>query len=183
MQKPAVFLDRDGVINLTFFRDGKPRAPDRIEDFKFFPGVADAVTRLRDRGFIVVVVTNQPDVARGWQTRERVEAMNQIVRDQLRVDDVKVCYHDDGDACICRKPQPGMLLEAAREFGIDLARSFMVGDRRIDIDAGRAAGCRASILIAPSDTDEFKPDSRVSTLTEAADWILDFCRRPSAGAL
>lgn len=175
-KRPAVFLDRDGVINATIFRDGKPRAPDRVEDFAFLPGVEDAVARFRAAGFAIVVVTNQPDVARGRQTRERVDAMNALVRERLGVDSLKVCFHDSGDGCECRKPLPGMLLEAGRELGIDLGSSYMVGDREGDILAGRAAGCRASILIRSDASDEddsgLRENPEFDSLRSAADWIL-----------
>jgi D-glycero-D-manno-heptose 1,7-bisphosphate phosphatase len=175
-KRPAVFLDRDGVINATIFRDGKPRAPDRVEDFVFLPGVEDAVARLRGAGFAIVVVTNQPDVARGWQTRERVDAMNALVCERLAVDALKVCFHDTADGCACRKPLPGMLHEAARELGLDVADSYMVGDREGDVEAGRAAGCRASILIRVDASEErdrsFRENPEFDSLRDAADWIL-----------
>ncbi len=172
MLKRAVFLDRDGVINETIFRDGKPRAPDRVEDFVFLPGVEESVARLRAAEFLIVVVTNQPDVARGWQKRENVEAMNRLVAERLRTDAIEVCYHVDADGCVCRKPLPGLLLKAAAERGIDLGRSFMVGDRRSDIEAGRAAGCRGNVLIAETISEDFAPDARFSSLAEAAGWII-----------
>ncbi len=176
--RKAVFLDRDGVINRTIFRNGKPRAPDRVEEFELFPGVPEAVARLRAAGFLIVVVTNQPDVARGWQTRANVEAMNEIVQSRLGVDGLKVCYHVDADGCPCRKPLPGMLVEAAAELGIDFGSSYMVGDRRGDIEAGRAAGCLASLWVESgpavvSDfSADFSADARVDSLSAATDWIL-----------
>jgi D-glycero-D-manno-heptose 1,7-bisphosphate phosphatase len=176
--RKAVFLDRDGVINRTIFRDGKPRAPDTVEDFEFFPGVEMAVARLRAAGFLIVVVTNQPDVARGWQKRENVDAMNAIVRERLAVDCLKACFHLDAEGCLCRKPLPGMLHEAATELGIDLSSSFMVGDRLGDIEAGRAAGCRGNLFIlseyrvSGEDAAIFKPDGIFGSLPEAAEWIL-----------
>ena len=115
-----------------------------LEEFELLPGVADAVRRLRAAGFPLVVVTNQPDVARGTQTREGVEAINEHLRAELPILDVLACYHDSGDDCACRKPKPGMLLEAARRWRLDLRRSFLVGDRWSDVIAGQAAGCRAS---------------------------------------
>lgn len=159
--------------------EGKLRAPMRFEDFTFYPGVVEAVRDLRAAGFLTVVVTNQPDVARGWQKREVIERMNDRVRDELQVDLVQVCYHDYRDACDCRKPKPGMLTAAAAILGIDLERSFIVGDRFGDVMAGRAAGC-ATILVGPGDAEEHatrypetpEPDARTESLREAADWIL-----------
>ena len=137
----AVFIDRDGVINENVQRDGRAVAPTRVEDFRFLPGVEDAAARLKAAGFVLVVVTNQPDIATGRTSRDVVQAMNDNVRRRLPVDDIKMCPHVDADACGCRKPKPGMLIEAAQEHDIDLSHSFMVGDRWRDIGAGEAAGC------------------------------------------
>lgn len=177
MRNPAVFIDRDGVINRMIFKNGKPRAPDLVADFEFFPGVVEAIAGLRAAGFKTIVVTNQPDVARGWQIRENVDAMNEVVREKLGVDAIKVCFHDNADGCECRKPRPGMILEATHEFEIDLDRSYMIGDRRIDVEAGRSANCRASLLVDIDGTDSenvaaFRPDAVVRSLLEGAEWIL-----------
>ncbi len=180
MSKAAVFLDRDGVINVNEVRDRRPYAPTKAEDFRLLPGVEQAVRRLKDAGFLIIVATNQPDVANGITPLATLEEMHAMMRKKLPVDDIKICYHTDADACDCRKPKPGMLLAAATEHGIDLARSYMVGDRWRDVAAGKAAGCVASILVE-YDYDEPKPDSPdavVASLSEAADWIL---RREQGG--
>ena len=114
----AVFLDRDGVINRAIVRDGKPHPPDSIDELEVLAGVSDALLKLRSAGFRLIVVTNQPDVARGSQTREMIEAMHVRLMTELPVDDVVTCYHDDGDACDCRKPKPGALIDAARRHGL-----------------------------------------------------------------
>jgi len=137
----AVFLDRDGVVNRSIVRDGKPYPPNSVGEMEILAGVPDALTSLRKAGFLNIVVTNQPDIATGKQKAEVVEAMHQRLRNELALDDIKVCRHRDADGCDCRKPKPGMLLQAAREFDIDLERSFMVGDRWRDVAAGQAAGC------------------------------------------
>ncbi len=137
----AVFIDRDGVINENMLRDGRPVAPTRVEDFRFLPGIELALQRLKRAGFKLVVVTNQPDIATGRTPRDVVEAMNDEIRQRLPVDDIKVCAHVNEDNCDCRKPKPGMLRAAAAEHGIDLAASYMIGDRAGDVGAGRAAGC------------------------------------------
>jgi D-sedoheptulose 7-phosphate isomerase len=171
----AVFLDRDGVINRTFVRDGKPFPPATLEELEILPGVAEALHKLKQHGYKLLVVTNQPDVARGTQSWQTIEAMHQILRARLPLDDVLVCYHTDEDNCECRKPGPGMLLEGARKYNIDLGASFMVGDRWRDVEAGYNAGCR-TILIdygyseRPPDRG---PDLRVKSLLEAADWIIN----------
>jgi D-glycero-D-manno-heptose 1,7-bisphosphate phosphatase len=139
--RKAVFLDRDGVINRAVVRDGKPFPPAGLHDFEILPGVEAALQMLREHGFWLCVVTNQPDVARGTQDRSVVEAMHDHLRDRLPLDAFQVCYHDDSDACNCRKPKPGLLLEAAAENAIALTDSYMIGDRWRDIDCGYSANC------------------------------------------
>jgi D-glycero-D-manno-heptose 1,7-bisphosphate phosphatase len=168
----AVFLDRDGVINRAVVRDGKPHPPDSIEDLEVLAGVPDALRKLRGAGFRLIVVTNQPDVARGTQTREAVEAIHARLTAELAVDEVVACYHD-GDACDCRKPKPGALIDAANRHGVELERSFMVGDRWRDIEAGQRAGCRC--LFVDHGYAEQQPVGsfvRVPSLAAAAEWIL-----------
>ena len=129
---------------------------------------------LKAHGFALFVITNQPDVSRGTQTREAVEAIHQALASSLPIDDIFVCYHDDADDCACRKPNPGMLLEAQRKHNIDLSRSFVVGDRWRDIDAGHAAGCK-TVLIDYGYRERKPaqpPEATVRSLREAADWIL-----------
>ncbi len=168
----AVFLDRDGVLNRAVVRNGKAYPPDGPEELEVLPGVAEACASLRRAGYLLIVITNQPDVARGTQRQEIVEAINAALRFQIPVDDFRVCYHDDPDGCTCRKPQPGLLVKAAREWQIDLSNSFMVGDRWKDIEAGRRAGC-ATVLIDSgyTEAEQSLPDHSVSSLAEAADWI------------
>jgi D-glycero-D-manno-heptose 1,7-bisphosphate phosphatase len=139
----AVFLDRDGVLNEVTVRDGTPVPPPSVEQMRLLPGVADACQRLSDLGYLLVVVTNQPDIARGGQTREEVDRMHAYLREGLPLDDIVVCPHDEADNCPCRKPRPGMLLDAARRHGLDLSRSFCVGDRWRDVEAARRAGVKA----------------------------------------
>jgi len=168
----AVFLDRDGVINRAVMRDGKPHPPDRVEDLEVLDGVPDALRKLRGAGFRLIVVTNQPDVARGTQTREAVEAMHARLTAELPVDEVVACYHD-GDECDCRKPKPGALVAAAQRHGVELEESFMVGDRWRDIEAGQRAGCRC--LFVDHGYAERQPAGsfvRVPSLAAAAEWIL-----------
>jgi len=168
----AVFLDRDGVINRAVVRDGKPYPPASIVSLEVLTGVSEALNKLREAGFRLIVVTNQPDVARGAQTREAVEAMHARLASELPLDEIVTCYHD-GDGCDCRKPKPGALIEAARRHGVDLRRSFMVGDRWRDIEAGQRAGCQC--LFVDRGYAEPQPAGafvRVTSMADAADWIL-----------
>jgi D-glycero-D-manno-heptose 1,7-bisphosphate phosphatase len=173
--KPAVFLDRDGVISRAIVRDGLPFAPTNLDDFEMLPEAPEACRRLKAAGFLLIVATNQPDVGRGVMKQEIVEAMHAKMRRQLPIDRVEVCYHPGhGQSnCDCRKPKPGLLVNAARELGIDLARSWMVGDRWRDIDCGHAAGCR-TIFIDRGYAENLKqaPDFRVKDLAQAAEIIL-----------
>ena len=170
----AVFLDRDGVLNEAVIRNGKPYPPGSPEEVRIISGAAEALGRLKALGLPLVVVTNQPDVARGTQTAEAVEAIHERLRDALPIDDFLACFHDDGDGCACRKPKPGLILEGAARHGADPARSFLIGDRWRDIDAGKAAGCRTVWIDygyrerGPSAA----PDARVASLAEAVAWIL-----------
>lgn len=171
--KRAVFLDRDGVLNQISVRDGIPRPPGDIGELEILAGVPEACSALKAAGFFLVVVTNQPDVARGTATRQGVEQINQAIKTSVPVDRFMVCYHDDADACCCRKPEPGMLLQAAAEENLDAVSSFMIGDRWRDVEAGRRAGCR-TILVTGAYVEEkaCQPDHQVSSLAEAAQWIL-----------
>jgi D-glycero-D-manno-heptose 1,7-bisphosphate phosphatase len=169
----AVFLDRDGVINPSIVRDGKPYPPHRLEEFTIYPEVAGACSQLKEAGFLLVVATNQPDVGRGTQKLETVEAMHAKMCSELPIDRVDVCYHSGKEPCECRKPAPGMLQRAARELSIDLSTSFMIGDRWRDIDCGQAAGC-CTIFIDRGYTEQLrqKPDYFAKDLAEAAKIVL-----------
>ena len=172
--KRAVFLDRDGVINRSLVRAGKPFPPTRVEDFELLPGVAEACARLKAAGFLLVVATNQPDVGRGTLAREIVEAMHAKMCAALPMDHVEVCYDPgQGVPSEFRKPAPGMLLRAALELRIDLAQSWMVGDRWRDIDCGANAGCH-TIFVDHGYDEKLRatPDFRVRSLAEAAEIIL-----------
>jgi D-sedoheptulose 7-phosphate isomerase len=172
--RPAVFLDRDGVINRTVVRDGKPFPPSSVKELELLPGVASSLHDLKAHGFNLFVITNQPDIARGTQSRAAVEGIHQALASSLPIDGIFVCYHDDADDCACRKPKPGLLLEAQRLHNIDLSRSFVVGDRWRDIDAGHNAGCK-TVLIDYGYREQppaQPPEATVRSLREAADWII-----------
>ena len=172
LKRAAVFLDRDGVINRAFVSDGRPKAPLSVKELEILPGVETALHRLADAGYARVVVTNQPDVGRGRLDRAVVESMHARLLSTLALDEVRACYHGgDDEDCPCRKPRPGMLLALP---AYDLARSVMVGDRWRDVEAGRQAGCRATILVDYGYQEPLphEPDARVASLAEAVDWIL-----------
>lgn len=175
----TAFLDRDGVINRAVVRDGAPYAPASLAELEILPGVAEALARLRMAGYRLVVVTNQPDIARGVTSRATVDAIHAHLRDRLALDDIRVCPHDDGDECDCRKPKPGLLL---RPPAADMAASVMIGDRWRDIDAGRAARCGATILVDYQYDEQLthEPDARVGSLAEAVDWLLARDRRQAS---
>jgi D-glycero-D-manno-heptose 1,7-bisphosphate phosphatase len=172
LRKRAVFLDRDGVLNLAVVRDGKPYPPASVEEFTIAPDALDALGRLRSMKFNLFVVTNQPDVARGKQQRRVVESMNALLVNSLPLDGIYVCYHDDADGCDCRKPGAGLIRQAAAEHNLDLHQSYMVGDRWRDIDCGRAAGC-ISIFLDRGYAEQLRcpPHFRVASLTAVADVI------------
>ncbi|HEX6895295.1 MAG TPA: HAD family hydrolase [Bryobacteraceae bacterium] len=177
----AVFLDRDGVLNRAWVREGKPYPPASLSEFRLLPGVREACRKLREAGFALIVITNQPDIARGKANAGEVGEMHARLRRFLQLQDVRVCPHDDAARCECRKPQPGLLLEAARACDIDLKSSFMVGDRWRDVEAGQRAGCQT--IFIDYGYRERQPDTpflRVRSLTEAANWII---RTVQTGAL
>ncbi len=170
--RSAVFLDRDGVLNRPLVRDGKPYPPGRLEEFELLPGVHEAIFNLRQMGLVLYVVTNQPDVARGAQQRSTVEAMHDLLRRELLLEHFYVCYHDDADNCICRKPKPGLLLKAASEHGLSLADSYMIGDRWRDVDCGHAAGCTTLFIdLGYDEALRSRPHHRVFSLSGAVDLI------------
>ncbi len=169
----AVFLDRDGVINHAIVKAGKPYSPMDVSALKILPGVPEALLCLHDAGYLCIVVTNQPNVARGIQTRETIEAIHQTLLSTLTLDEIRVCYHDDADRCDCRKPAPGLLFAAAASRHLSLTQSFMVGDRWRDIEAGLRAGCRT--IFIDYGYDDRPPEGehfRTTSLAEAVAWIL-----------
>lgn len=174
MAKAAIFLDRDGVINRNIVRNGRPYAPTSVDDFILLPGVPEAVAAFCAAGYLVIVATNQPDISTGKQSRATLDLMHDRMRQAFSVDDIEVCPHVDQDNCACRKPKPGMLFNAAEKHDIDLARSWMIGDRWRDVEAGHAAGCR-TILVDydyPAEPRPKRPDAVVRSLSEAVPVVL-----------
>jgi len=169
----AVFLDRDGVINRAVVHDGKPFPPANLAEMEILPGVNDAMTALHSEGWLLIVVTNQPDVARGTKSVVDVESINHYLQRVLPIDEFRTCYHDTGDGCNCRKPLPGALLEAAMIHNIDLSASYMVGDRWRDTEAGERAGCQTIFIdYGYAEPQPQNVSFRVKTLAEATNIIL-----------
>ena len=173
----AVFLDRDGVLNRAVVRNGRPYPPVRLEEFELHEDIAAGCARLKAANFVLVVITNQPDVGRGTQTRETVEAMHSKLRSAIpSIDRIEICYHAGeryGERCDCRKPRPGMIMRAAAELNLDLPASYVVGDRWRDVDCARAAGCRA-IFIERNYEEKLRetPDFTVANFSDAVNVIL-----------
>lgn len=169
----AVFLDRDGVLNRCVVVDGKPYPPATVAEFQILEGVAEACRMLADAGYALIGVTNQPDVARGKTLRSTIEGFHEILLRDLPLHSIRTCFHDDKDECACRKPRPGLLLDAASEYGVDLAASFMVGDRWKDVSAGIAAGCRTVFIdYGYREKQPESADLRTDSLLSAANWIV-----------
>ena len=172
--RDAVFLDRDGVINVSALRMGIPTPPRSLSQVKIIDGVIDAIDLLKENNFEVVVVTNQPDVARGIVTKDTVMQINEYLGNALHIDHFYTCFHDDLDACYCRKPKPGLLVEASHDLELNLRSSYMVGDRWRDIAAGQAAGCECFYL--NYEYQESRPNlpfTEVNSLIDAVHIILE----------
>jgi len=172
VKERAVFLDRDGVINKVILKDGKPYSPRKIDEFVINDGIKEVVQHLKERGFKVFIVSNQPDLARGEITQDVLDTMTQKVKSEIPIDDIYICPHDDHHKCLCRKPRPGMLLQAAQKWGIDLTESFLIGDTWKDMEAGKACGCKTILLDACYNQDA-RCDLRVKSLSEAVSIILE----------
>lgn len=172
-RRKAVFLDRDGVINRATVRNGKPYPPESLELLEILPGVQQSLAALHAAGYLNIVVTNQPDISTGKQTRDVLQSMHRMLGEKLAIDDFRICTHVDADRCDCRKPAPGMILGAAAKWNIDLSTSYMVGDRWRDIAAGQSVGCGCFFI--DYSYDEKCPElpyRQVKSLSEAARIIL-----------
>ncbi|MGA2764786.1 MAG: HAD-IIIA family hydrolase [Spirochaetia bacterium] len=166
-------MDRDGVLNKSVVVAGKPYPPSNLSELELSSGVENGCRALKSAGFLLIGITNQPDVARGKTDRKIVEEINGFLTDRLGMDSFQVCYHDDHDDCECRKPKPGMILAEAGRRGIDLDASFMIGDRWKDIEAGRRAGCRTVLIHNHySEANRSSPTYTVNSFEEAVSVIL-----------
>lgn len=183
--RAAVFLDRDGVLNEVCFFDGVASTPRSVQDLVIHTSAAAELGRLREAGYALIVVSNQPDIARGGLRPEDLAAINDGLRQALPLDAIYVCPHDRTAGCACRKPKPGLFQQAAADWGIDLGRSAMIGDRWVDLAAARAAGV-AGILLetqwswSPTSEGQPPPDLeprfRAPTLGGCIDFVLSTSR-------
>ena len=167
----AVFLDRDGIINEIIFRNGKLSAPYSLTEFRFLPKVKEAIALFKRNGFLRIVVTNQPEIGRGDYSEKSLQEIHQLMNRKLDLNAVYFCPHDKDGGCSCKKPSIGLVEKAKSEFGIDLSRSFVVGDRWRDIELGKRSGCRTILVNTQAtalDTKLVKPDYMVNNLLEAA---------------
>jgi D-glycero-D-manno-heptose 1,7-bisphosphate phosphatase len=172
MQK-AVFLDRDGVLNRSIIKDGKPYTPFDLDDLEILDGVKESIFALQEANWLVIIVTNQPDVARNKTSKDNVEKINKYLKSTLHFNEIYTCYHDDNDFCDCRKPKPGMLLAASKKKNINLKNSYMIGDRWSDIEAGNSAGCKTIFLdYNYKEKRPFNYKYKVKSLKEATNIIL-----------
>ena len=146
MKNKAIFWDRDGVLNKVIMRNGKPSSPWCIEEFEILPDVKRCLEKTKEMGFLNIVFTSQPDISRGLLKTEELEKIHRIISETLLVDEIKFCPHDDKDNCECRKPKPGLIVEAVKKWSIDLDKSYVVGDSWKDIKAGKSAGCKTFLL-------------------------------------
>jgi len=170
----AVFLDRDGVLNDVLTARGEPQSPRGMGEFSIRLDAAGPLKAFRGMGFLNIVVTNQPDIARGYLEQGDMERMHAALRAALPIDDIFFCPHDDADGCACRKPKPGMLLAAAEKWGIELTRSYMIGDTARDIGAGENAGCVTILLRTPYNrAGSVFARKEIKDLEEFSRWLRD----------
>lgn len=168
----AVFLDRDGVINKVIINNGKPFSPISFKQLEILPGVKESILKLKSLNFVCLVVTNQPDFSRGKVKKNTIIKMNNYLKDEIKLDDIFVCYHDDHDKCKCRKPKPGLLLDAGKKWNIDLKKSYIIGDRWKDIEAGKCAGCKTIFIDCNyKETKPSSPDFTTDSLLNAVHLI------------
>ena len=167
--KKSVFLDRDGVINKVYIKGGLPQSPNSLNELKILPGVRESIIKLKKLNFTCLMVTNQPNVSRKKIDKNSVIQMNNFLKNEIALDDIFVCYHDDSDNCNCRKPKPGLLLQAGKKWDVDFKKSFMIGDRWRDIQAGEKVGCKTIFLdYKYNEKKPKKPDFVSDSLLNAA---------------
>jgi D-glycero-D-manno-heptose 1,7-bisphosphate phosphatase len=172
--KKAIFLDRDGVIIKVSIENGIPHPPESIHEVEFCEGAISALQELKNTDFEIIVVTNQPDVARGKTSLKKVLEIHNFIEEATTISKFYICPHDDSDGCMCRKPLPGLLRSAADELNINLKQSIIIGDRWKDITAGQAVGCTCFFINANySEKKPIPPFVEVKSLRDAVNLILE----------
>lgn len=171
------------MLNEAIIREGKPHSPGHLDELRTVAGAKEALELLRSEGYLLIVVTNQPNVARRLQDRSVVDVIHQTLKATLPLDDIRVCFHDDDELCACRKPEPGLLVSAARDWGICMNESYIIGDRCKDVEAGRRAGCRTILLKSSYNEGESESaDYCAESLAAAVAWILSTKAHGQRGA-
>ncbi|SVE45152.1 uncharacterized protein METZ01_LOCUS498006, partial [marine metagenome] len=161
------------VINRALVSDGRPFPPPSLDKLEILPDVPESLRLLKENGFLLIVVTNQPDVGRGTQKQETVEKMHTYLLNQLPLDDIYVCWHGQDGECECRKPSSGMLSQAAEKYGVDFQQSYLIGDRWKDIDAGKKVGCKTIFLdYQYNELLHSQPDFTTTSTIRASEWII-----------
>jgi D-glycero-D-manno-heptose 1,7-bisphosphate phosphatase len=168
----AIFLDRDGVINHVLYHEGvnKPSSPWKFEEFQLYNGVEKPLEELRKMGFLLLIISNQPDISKGKIEEGMTEKVNKIIFEKLPIQDILICPHEDRHNCNCRKPKPGMIIELSKKWNVDIGKSFLIGDRWKDIEAGENAGCTSILLDKPYNKDT-KAEYRTKDLQSAVELI------------
>jgi len=172
IKRKAIFLDRDGVLNKAIVRNRKPYPPSTIDELEILEGVYEGIQLLKHSGYKLIVITNQPDVARGLTTIEKVNEINNRIIQLLNVDEIICCFHDDSENCECRKPKPGMILEAVKKWEIDLSVSYLIGDRWRDIQTAKNIGLSSILIKYDYDEKKINANFECNNLEEAANFIL-----------
>lgn len=174
--KKAVFLDRDGVINPVVLKNGKPYPP-LPNDYSIFGNAPEAISKLKNAGYLVFIFTNQPDVTKKIITEEELSRIHHTVSQKLSIDEIVVCTHVEEDQCQCRKPRIGMLLYLQNKWDIDLCQSIVVGDRWRDIEAGTSAGCKTILIGDGYNEKKITASGQVDNILEASNLILTWEKR------
>lgn len=178
MSRPAVFFDRDGVLNPVVMRGDIVASPRSLDEWRLEPQAPALIAALRDVGFMTFVITNQPDVARGLMSGETLDQIHSSLAEAAPLDDIAACRHDNADGCTCRKPKPGLVLGLASKHDVDLGASWVIGDQDRDVATGRAAGVATILLRRPYNSGS-GADHTVETLSEAVALVLEGARRSS----
>jgi D-glycero-D-manno-heptose 1,7-bisphosphate phosphatase len=170
--RQAVFLDRDGILNKSIIKQGKPYPPENLEEVVIHDEVKQGIRLLKNEGLLLIMITNQPDIARNKTTEKNVNSINNFVKHILNLDDIFMCVHDDNDNCNCRKPKPGMIIDAQKKWNIELNGSFLVGERWKDISAGKKMNLITFFLDLGYKEKKVDADFEYKTFTQIVNQII-----------